>query len=71
MNFPSQSDVENTLIAKRNNLNKQIAKYLIFKSCRGLDRPWLVFNPTQRSNPSESQWSEGFATWQEAIASIK
>jgi hypothetical protein len=46
-------------------------KFLIFKSTRGLDRPWLVFTPKERLNPNEELWECGFATWEEAINSVK
>jgi hypothetical protein len=45
-------------------------KWLVFKSVRGIARPWLVFNPIERDSPRESTWDNGFATWQEAIDAI-
>lgn len=45
-------------------------KYLIFKSVRGLDRPWLVFTPSERIKPTELLWECGFATWDEAIQAV-
>lgn len=46
-------------------------KYLIFKSIRGLDKPWLVFTPAERAKPSEDIWERGYATWHEALESIQ
>lgn len=45
-------------------------KYLIFKSIQGLDKPWLVFTPAERSNPPKHNWEIGFATWREAIDAL-
>jgi len=45
-------------------------KYLIFKSIRGMDRPWLVFKPEERSKPIEELWECGFATWEEAVQAV-
>jgi len=42
-------------------------KYLVFKSCRGLDKPWLVFSPAERLAPRKESWSQGYETWHEAI----
>ena len=45
-------------------------KYLIFKSVRGLERPWLVFSPSDRRAPQEYMWNDGFATWREALDAV-
>ncbi len=45
-------------------------KWLIFRSIRGIPRPWIVIPPDQRGNPSEKFWEHGFASWEEAIASL-
>jgi hypothetical protein len=41
-------------------------KYLIFKSCRGLERPWLVFTPAERLTAPEYAWDRGFKTRKQA-----
>jgi len=47
-------------------------KYLVFKSIRGLDRPWLVFTPNQRMRPTEDLWkAQGFATWRDALDFVR
>lgn len=46
-------------------------KYLIFKSIQGLAKPWLVFSPAERANPSQANWDNGVKSWQEAFDSIK
>lgn len=47
-----------------------VMKYLIFKSIRGIARPWLVFNPYERLKPTELCWKQGFASWREALENV-
>lgn len=45
-------------------------KWLIFKSCRGIEKPWLVFSPSERLTAPRANWDKGFATWNEAFAFV-
>ncbi len=46
-------------------------RWLVFKSIRGLDRPWLVFSPEERLTAPRENWHRGFSTFNDAMEYVR